>query len=402
MAFQWSLAALEAFMADQHPTVLRAFSVVELWRLRRVCRAFHRWGTAALAALPRVLAVGGLGEDSEDFDRFRAVEMLDLSTLRWSSGAVPALPHALHMHSACAFGDGRVVVAGGDEDEEEPYLQTSSQWTPGDSSWTRVPVLMQEREYSAAVALPDGRAMVIGGQQSPVGHDANLNPTSEVLAADGSAWSALAPCQARNGAAATALPCGKVLVAGGYGCPRGEQQWWKEQVLNTAELWDPATGAWSDLPPMAEYRKDAGACVLPSGRVAVVGGYDEGRRGKRGASEAFDRVEQTWHPLPPMAHARAGHGLVAVAGGMLAVGGTLKDGAPNELFDEASGRWFKLPHPMAHPRLTTCAVSLPAAAARKAARQARTMALAACAAQVRDIGPLSAEEKARFEQEAGW
>ena len=43
--FQWSLAALETLMAedqmDQHGTVLRAFSVVELWRLRRVCRAFH-------------------------------------------------------------------------------------------------------------------------------------------------------------------------------------------------------------------------------------------------------------------------------------------------------------------------------------------------------------------------
>ena len=44
---------------DQHAAVLRAFSVVELWRLRRVCRAFHRWGTAALAALPRLAVVGG-------------------------------------------------------------------------------------------------------------------------------------------------------------------------------------------------------------------------------------------------------------------------------------------------------------------------------------------------------
>ena len=63
MAFQWSLAALETLMAedqmDRHAAVLRAFSVVELWRLRRVCRAFHRWGTAALAALPRVVVVGG-------------------------------------------------------------------------------------------------------------------------------------------------------------------------------------------------------------------------------------------------------------------------------------------------------------------------------------------------------
>ncbi len=67
--FQWSLAALETLMAedqmDQHAAVLRAFSVVELWRLRRVCRAFHRWGTAALAALPRVVVVGGQTGNSE-------------------------------------------------------------------------------------------------------------------------------------------------------------------------------------------------------------------------------------------------------------------------------------------------------------------------------------------------
>ena len=93
MAFQWSLAALETLMAedqmDQHGTVLRAFSVVELWRLRRVCRAFHRWGMAALAALPRPVAVGG--NRTDDDDALAGVEVLDLSTLRWfGCGAVGA------------------------------------------------------------------------------------------------------------------------------------------------------------------------------------------------------------------------------------------------------------------------------------------------------------------------
>ena len=92
MAFQWSLAALETLMAedqmDQHAAVLRAFSVVELWRLRRVCRAFHRWGTAALAALPRIVAMGGVVGAAEIT---ATTEVLDLSTMRWSA-ALPALP----------------------------------------------------------------------------------------------------------------------------------------------------------------------------------------------------------------------------------------------------------------------------------------------------------------------
>ena len=112
--FQWSLAALETLMAedqmDQHAAVLRAFSVVELWRLRRVCRAFHRWGTAALAALPRIAAVGG---DTASGLSTAGVEVLDLSTLRWSSAVLPALPQPRFAHTACVLVDGRVVVVGG-------------------------------------------------------------------------------------------------------------------------------------------------------------------------------------------------------------------------------------------------------------------------------------------------
>jgi len=67
-----------------------------------------------------------------------------------------------------------------------------------------------------------------------------------------------------------------------------------------------------------------------------------------------------------MAHARSMHGVVAVAGGLLAVGGAGPDNVgnlpPAELFDEASGRWFELPHPMAQPRFVVSVVSLPAAA----------------------------------------
>ena len=51
---------------------------------------------------------------------------------------------------------------------------------------------------------------------------------------------------------------------------------------------------------------------------------------------------------------------------MLAVGGITDGEQPDvlfdELFDEASGRWFELPHPMAEPRRSTSLVSLPAAA----------------------------------------
>ena len=57
-----------------------------------------------------------------------------------------------------------------------------------------------------------------------------------------------------------------------------------------------------------------------------------------------------------------------MAGGLLVVGGYTQtavspsETAPAELFDEASGRWFELPHPMAQARSGCSVVSLPAAA----------------------------------------
>ena len=90
-------------------------------------------------------------------------------------------------------------------------------------------------------------------------------------------------------------------------------------------------------------------------------------------------------------------------GGLLAVGSNIVD-TPNELFDEASGRWFELPHPMANPRKNMVAVALPAAvlAQQQAAVAARQAQIAALAAQARAIGPWSAEEKERFAEAAGW
>eukprot|EP01045_Picozoa_sp_COSAG04_P000873 COSAG04_NODE_25_length_37336_cov_18.966941_17_plen_534_part_00 len=384
--FQWSLEALETLMAedqmDQHAAVLRAFSVAELWRLRRVCRAFHRWGTAALAALPRVAALGGNGNGGPT----ASVEVLDLSTLRWSAGGVPALPEPRCRHTACGFADGRLVVAGGREpgrvgvgalntalqwvpEEDAPPVQ----WVPGAHGWAPLPRLSQGRDNAAAVALPDGRAMVMGGgwSESTVDLEGKVLSSVEVLTADGSGWSALERMHTARDGAAAVLPCGKVVVAGGWDnvYPRvGLYNPADYSALNSAELWDPVTEEWTDLPPMAGPRYAAACCVLPSGRVAVVGGAGHGGFSRRDG-EVFNG--ELWSALPPMAHGRSQPAAVAVAGGFVVVGGAHGPGVPNELFDEESGRWFVLPHAMAQPRASLSAVSLPASALAPPAAAAR-------------------------------
>lgn len=55
----------------------------------------------------------------------------------------------------------------------------------------------------------------------------------------------------------------KVLMAGGATAASADS------AVKSAELWDPATQAWTGLPDMAQKRFGTAASVLPSGRVAV-------------------------------------------------------------------------------------------------------------------------------------
>ena len=58
------------------------------------------------------------------------------------------------------------------------------------------------------------------------------------------------------------LPYGKVLVAGGS----------VTVVLSSAELYDPATGSWSNTGSLGTARDEHTATLLPNGKVLVAGG----------------------------------------------------------------------------------------------------------------------------------
>jgi hypothetical protein len=350
--------------SSNHAMILRHLGGVSLWRVRGVCRGFRRWATSTLSSLPRVVAGGGMRVDRsvtpQKWVTTASVESLDLSTMRWSSaGCMPPLPDPRAFHSVSCRADGRVVVCGGynfsGADQMGHLSSTALQWLPGTGAWSALPGLPAGRFAAASVRLPDGRTMLIGGTSG-----GQVVASVVVLAADGSGWSDLPPLTgARAFPAAALLPDGKVLVAG------GKNGSGFAAALNTAELWDPATQKWTALPPMAHTRAGAAACVLPSGRVAVVGGVDtDGDDRKDG--EVFDPVKREWEPLgAEMAYQHFNISAVAVAGGLVVVS---EDGdIHNELYDEESGRWVTLPHAMVSRRGGAGLVSVPAAALTAAA-----------------------------------
>jgi hypothetical protein len=74
--------------------------------------------------------------------------------------------------------------------------------------------------------------------------------------------------------AVTRLSDGRYLVTGGvtFGGQSGSNYF--TEVLQSAEIYDPATDAFTTVAPMNEYRAGHTATLLPSGRVLVAGGTE--------------------------------------------------------------------------------------------------------------------------------
>ena len=129
--------------------VLAALSVLQLWRIRRVCRTLEGWAALALRSLPRPVAVGGSHQSVAGFPVPQTQVMsLDLSTMQWKES--PALPHLLVArcsHAVGCFPDGRVVAAGGQQHSPPPGVRLgeggkcAEQWTPASRKWMALPDL---------------------------------------------------------------------------------------------------------------------------------------------------------------------------------------------------------------------------------------------------------------------
>ncbi|WP_119155131.1 galactose oxidase-like domain-containing protein [Caldimonas tepidiphila] len=124
------------------------------------------------------------------------------------------------------------------------------------------------RGYGGAVMYAPGRILAVGGGDPPTA-------TAEVidLNAASPAWRAVGSMQwPRRHMSTTVLPDGRVLATGGT---RGTGFNNRDPALavRTAELWDPATGRWSEMATAYTPRwYHSIALLLPDARVFVTGG----------------------------------------------------------------------------------------------------------------------------------
>ncbi len=108
----------------------------------------------------------------------------------------------------------------------------------------------------SAASLADGRVLLIGGFYSDTSADL-YDPATGAFSRTGST------AQPHHSGTASVLTDGRVLVAGG----RGEVG-----AVGLAEVYDPATGSFSPAGTLAQARSDHTATLLADGRVLLAGG----------------------------------------------------------------------------------------------------------------------------------
>jgi N-acetylneuraminic acid mutarotase len=137
----------------------------------------------------------------------------------------------------------------------------------------------------------------------------------------------------RSGHTATLLANGKMLVVGGYDNPNNR--------LNSAELYDPASGRWSITGSLNTPRAGHTATLLSDGKVLVAGGHTFPN-----STELYDPATGTWSVTGSLNIARYGHTATLLPDGRLLVAGGITGHAPStfytnsvEVFDPATASW---------------------------------------------------------------
>lgn len=214
-------------------------------------------------------------------------------------------------------------------------LSFSSSSSARGDDWTAAASMATPRAYQTATLLGDGRVLVTGGIPTTLGNQ--VLASADIFDPLAGAWSTTGSMsRPRFEHSAVLLSDGRVLVIGG-------QDWFVDN--KTAEIFDPLKGTWSSALSMFETRYWSTATLLGNGEVLVVGGLHGGAHAALRTAERYNAATNTWAHAAPMARFRAFHRATLLASGKILVTGgaarwdTLDSRADAELYDPAANTW---------------------------------------------------------------
>ena len=222
-----------------------------------------------------------------------------------------AMPFTRTNHNAVGLSDGRVLIVGG-VDESKMVARLMYVFDPATETFTPAGSLGAAGPYgSAAVALANADALVVGGYPTSVGSEAVIVRSGSITPTAGQ------PHTLRVSNTATRLDDGKVLVVGGLLAMQsgGTAFGISNTPDRSAEIFDPATGGFTVLPNSLNVgRYGHTATATTDGRVLIYGGFTE--NGQPAPPELYTHSTGTFTVLTaPEAGARANHAAVRTPDG---------------------------------------------------------------------------------------
>lgn len=280
--------------------------------------------TTTLLQDGRVLIAGGTGTG------YKALATAELYDPRSNSFTpTSSMTTGRTGHSATLLGDGRVLIAGGGSYENSDFLVLAELFDPKTGKFSPTGWLETPRESQTATLLPDGRVIVIGGDQGCVMAKCQIVTSAEVydpltgaFSPDGNLGTP------RAGHTATLLTDDRLLIVGGEDA--------NSHPIASAEIFDPMTGISTATGSLGAARYGHTATRLSNGQVLVAGGFTVS------SAELFDPATGKFSATGSMTAARGfftasllRDGRVLMAGGVIGA----DDPSSAELYEPATGEF---------------------------------------------------------------
>jgi hypothetical protein len=228
---------------------------------------------------------------------------------------------ARQQHTATRLETGVVLIAGGNNSKEFPAI--TELFDPATNSFHSSGNMAQARRQHTATLLNDGKVLMAGGFIQDAAGSRSLSSAELYDPATGAFSSAGTMSTARTDHTASLLNDGRVLITGGNICVPTECG-----IINafaTAELYDPAANAFSGTGTMATAHLKHTATVLPSGLVVISGGQtlnaEKNQYIPTASIEIYDPATGTFSPGGNLSVARYLHTATLLDNGQILFAG---------------------------------------------------------------------------------
>lgn len=235
-------------------------------------RAAH---TATVLPDGRVLLAGGLNAEE---NAPGSAELFDPASDAFASTGPMRTPR--QSHTATLLSDGKVLLTGG-YDAQGDYLASAELYDPAGGTFAPAGSMLSARAGHVAIRLSDDRVLLVGG----VGTGWTFLSSAEVYDPATGAFTRTGSMSfPRESHVAVGLENGRVLIVGGH---RGRRS--NIELYTSVEVYDPTTDTFSEAGEMTVRRHKHDAVLLSDGRVLITGGTDErDYRGRYTSAEIFD------------------------------------------------------------------------------------------------------------------